>query len=239
MADSRVDPALGRDVDFSESGSRRMVEGELGREELAAEELEPDGPEAEAEREAGRDDERDDVEEARGEAAEQEVERDERTADEVAREERRLDRDRARQDRDPDAAARRVERLDEELEDRRAEAAGERRVGREDDARAVGLDYRAAGRDDPRADYDRVKADRLRASAAHQDRIADYDDSAADELAAEARQESRTTAGPRPDDGTQPPAAEAVRTRPRSVPRARRNLSTQVPQREVERRRGG
>lgn len=238
MADPREDPlSPGREVDWSDRASRHLVEGEPEpeREELAEEqavdEIEPDGPERAQE------------EEIEPELETQQLERleeIERAEQDLLEEERRIEREQARENREPaeqDAAAGRARDLDEERADLRAEAAGERRVGREDDARATALDYRAAGDDGPVADAERTKADRLRAHAAHQDRIANYDEARADELGAEAQQEARA-ATPSPNDGSQPPAAEAVRNPPRA-PRARRNVRGKAPsiQREREPRR--
>jgi hypothetical protein len=106
--------------------------------------------------------------------------------------------------------------------DLRAEAGGERRVGRDRAAHAAHLEAGAAGRDDPQAEADRSEAGRSRASANYQERIANYDDTKADWYDAEARLQRREAAQVRQPE--QPPAAEAVRNPPQQTPRARKNL---------------
>lgn len=111
--------------------------------------------------------------------------------------------------------------------DLRAEAAGERRVARDDRSRAAGFEADAADSDDPQAEAAGLAAaDRFEASANHQDRIANHDDAASDSYGAEAG-DHQTTAGTVP----QPPAAEAVRTAPPRAPAARKNLK---PRRRVK-----
>ena len=105
-------------------------------------------------------------------------------------------------------------------DDYRAEAAGERRLGRTDDARAARLRARSAGPDDPQADADRSRADHLRALGPAQRGLANFDDATADSYGAEARDRSVEADQIRRPD--QPPAAEAVRNPPQRAPRARK-----------------
>ncbi|GAA1565035.1 hypothetical protein GCM10009789_18250 [Kribbella sancticallisti] len=167
------------------------------------------------------------------EAAERVERKQQRLREEIeqdAREERELADSRYRHDvnqanADIAKAMRLAEIAEGNRNDLRREAAGERRLARNDTAHAAHLRAGAAGRDDPQAEADRSAADRAQASANYQDRIANYDDSKADWYDAESRAQRREAAQVRRPE--QPPAAEAVRTPPKEAPRARKNLKQQ------------
>lgn len=161
-------------------------------------------------------------------AAEREAEarQDREELEQDALDERDLEIDRRRDlsRRDAEVAeALRLARTDDLARDNfRSHADAERRLARQDRSRAAALDAGAAGRDDPRADADRNKADRYRASARIETNRARYDDVTADSYSADG-QERRLEASEarRPE---QPPAAEAVRNPPPLGPKARKNI---------------
>jgi hypothetical protein len=193
---------------------RRAKEWEAGPDlEHAAMALGTSDEDAEARREA-----------ERHERAREQIEQDARA--ERDRQDTRYRHDVSRADAEVAEAIRLADVADTARADRRAEAAGERRLAGTDAARATQLRAGAAGRDDPAAEADRSRADRYQAMSNYETRLANNDDAVSDSDAAARDQQVQAAQVRRPE---QPPAAEAARNPPQQAPPARKNLKQRRP----------